>query len=141
MYSVKTRTKISWFTCALVIVPLLATVPRTSYGQACQISSVHRCLKEGTRCSPVEVAVGAEGKCKTLGPRGEATYAGDPPTNRAHTNLIANSPIEIIDGRFSRLDGVIHGSAVGAVAICVGIDFGAISSVTILPHHAARSMI
>jgi hypothetical protein len=29
----------------------------------------------------------------------------------------------------------------GAVAICVGIDFGAISSVTILPHHAARSMI
>jgi hypothetical protein len=29
----------------------------------------------------------------------------------------------------------------GAVAICVGIDFGAISSVTILPHHAARSKI
>jgi hypothetical protein len=33
------------------------------------------------------------------------------------------------------------GMADGAVAICVGIDFGAISSVTILPHHAARSMI
>jgi hypothetical protein len=30
---------------------------------------------------------------------------------------------------------------VGAVAICVGIDFSAISSVTRLPHQAARSMI
>jgi response regulator RpfG family c-di-GMP phosphodiesterase len=30
---------------------------------------------------------------------------------------------------------------VGAVAMCVGIDFGAISSVRSLPHHAARSMI
>ena len=29
----------------------------------------------------------------------------------------------------------------GAVAICVGIDFSAISSVTRLPHQAARSMI
>jgi hypothetical protein len=29
----------------------------------------------------------------------------------------------------------------GAVAMCVGIDFGAISSVRSLPHHAARSMI
>jgi hypothetical protein len=29
----------------------------------------------------------------------------------------------------------------GAVAICVGIEFGAISSVTRLPHQAARSMI
>ena len=28
----------------------------------------------------------------------------------------------------------------GAVAICVGIDFGAISSVTRLPDHAARSI-
>ena len=27
------------------------------------------------------------------------------------------------------------------VAICVGIEFGAISRVTILPPHAARSMI
>jgi hypothetical protein len=31
--------------------------------------------------------------------------------------------------------------ASGAVAICVGIDFSAISSVTRLPHQAARSMI
>jgi uncharacterized protein (TIGR00369 family) len=29
----------------------------------------------------------------------------------------------------------------GAVAICVGIDFGAISSVTRLPYHAARSIV
>jgi len=29
----------------------------------------------------------------------------------------------------------------GAVAICVGIEFGAISSMTRLPDHAARSMI
>ena len=29
----------------------------------------------------------------------------------------------------------------GGVAICVGIEFGAISRVTILPPHAARSMI
>ena len=29
----------------------------------------------------------------------------------------------------------------GAVAICVGIEVGAISSVTRLPHQAARSMI
>jgi hypothetical protein len=31
--------------------------------------------------------------------------------------------------------------AAGAVAICVGIDFGAISSVTRLPDHAARSIV
>jgi len=31
--------------------------------------------------------------------------------------------------------------ALGAVAICVGIEVGAISSVTRLPHQAARSMI
>jgi hypothetical protein len=29
----------------------------------------------------------------------------------------------------------------GAVAICVGIDFGAISSMTRLPDHAARSIV
>jgi hypothetical protein len=29
----------------------------------------------------------------------------------------------------------------GAVAICVGIDFGAVSSVTKLPDHAARSIV
>jgi Methyltransferase FkbM domain len=29
----------------------------------------------------------------------------------------------------------------GAVAICVGIDFDAISSMTRLPDHAARSMV
>src|ERR1700737_1467205 len=29
----------------------------------------------------------------------------------------------------------------GAVAICVGIDFGAVSSVTRLPDHAARSIV
>jgi hypothetical protein len=39
-----------------------------------------------------------------------------------------------------RLECVEQG-VLGAVAICVGIDFGAISSVTILPHHAARSKI
>jgi hypothetical protein len=30
---------------------------------------------------------------------------------------------------------------IGAVAICVGIDFGAVSSVTRLPDHAARSIV
>jgi hypothetical protein len=29
----------------------------------------------------------------------------------------------------------------GAVAICVGIDFGALSSMTRLPDHAARSIV
>jgi hypothetical protein len=28
----------------------------------------------------------------------------------------------------------------GAVAVCVGIDFGAISGITKLPDHAARSI-
>jgi hypothetical protein len=38
--------------------------------------------------------------------------------------------------------GVVYGQQYirGAVAICVGIDFGAISSVTRLPDHAARSI-
>jgi hypothetical protein len=31
--------------------------------------------------------------------------------------------------------------AVGAVAICVGIDFSALSSMTRLPDHAARSIV
>jgi len=31
--------------------------------------------------------------------------------------------------------------ALGAVAICVGIEFGAISSMTRLPDHAARSIV
>ena len=40
------------------------------------------------------------------------------------------------------LRGALAGAAIdlGAVAICVGIDFGAISSVTRLPDHAARSI-
>ena len=33
-----------------------------------------------------------------------------------------------------------HGET-GAVAICVGIDFGAISNKTRLPDHAARSIV
>jgi hypothetical protein len=37
--------------------------------------------------------------------------------------------------------GVHVNTSPGAVAICVGIDFSAISSVTRLPHQAARSMI
>jgi hypothetical protein len=37
--------------------------------------------------------------------------------------------------------GLGHGVFLGAVAICVGIEFGAISSVTRLSDHAARSMI
>jgi hypothetical protein len=36
---------------------------------------------------------------------------------------------------------VDKGITMGPVAICVGIDVGAISSVTMLPHQAARSMI
>jgi hypothetical protein len=35
----------------------------------------------------------------------------------------------------------VLGDRLGAVAICVGIDFGAISSVTRLPYHAARSIV
>jgi hypothetical protein len=38
-------------------------------------------------------------------------------------------------------DKLLFQDARGAVAMCVGIDFGAISSVRSLPHHAARSMI
>jgi hypothetical protein len=36
---------------------------------------------------------------------------------------------------------VDKGIMMGAIAICVGIDVGAISSATRLPHHAATSMI
>jgi len=39
------------------------------------------------------------------------------------------------------IDNDIGNVCRGAVAICVGIDFSAISSVTTLPHQAARSMI
>jgi hypothetical protein len=36
---------------------------------------------------------------------------------------------------------VAKGIMMGAIAICVGIDVGAISSATRLPHYAATSMI
>jgi hypothetical protein len=39
------------------------------------------------------------------------------------------------------MDELPRAPGAGAVAICVGIDFSAISSVTRLPHQAARSMI
>ena len=43
--------------------------------------------------------------------------------------------------RRQRDDMVLLAHVRGTVASCVGIDYGAISSVTRLPHHAARSMI
>ena len=43
--------------------------------------------------------------------------------------------------RRQRDDMVLLAHVRGAVAICVGIDFGAVSSVTRLPDHAARSIV
>jgi hypothetical protein len=41
----------------------------------------------------------------------------------------------------SLVDKVYSRENLGAVAICVGIDFGAISSMTRLSDHAARSIV
>ena len=52
----------------------------------------------------------------------------------------ATFTVETSDGGIGRQRLNETFTATGTVAICVGIDFGAISSVTRLPDHAARSI-
>jgi hypothetical protein len=63
-----------------------------------------------------------------------ATISGDDLANLIEEARSKRVPV-------SSLVHKLPNARVGAVAICVGIDFGAVSSVTKLPDHAARSIV
>jgi len=58
-----------------------------------------------------------------------------------YTTLVADKPLILRFNVNNVLNTAYWQPGGGAVAICVGIDFGAISSMTRLPDHAARSIV
>ena len=79
----------SSLTSALALVCLVA-VSTESYAQSCEVGQNNVCLTPGAACSPVDAGSGNQGKCKTVGPKGERECSCMGQFGSSQTGIVGN---------------------------------------------------